>query len=465
MLIDRSIGIRTLGLFCQTVLVTVSLWGWLFLSENGVIKDRALLERILLYNEFLLVGVLFGAGRNHDASGPHREWVLANRRSSRQAIGGLACVLLVLVTLKDELISPLFFISFLPCFYVTLLFSNYLLPRTLGRWSFSGDRQERVALAGTIEQASRLKPWLERKNLLGLRTVGIVCPGPVTPLAAPFPVLGTLDQISEILHKRAITQLIVLDLSLGSEWLQRLTLMTEEAAVRLLALHDFNDYFNHPTITFEDDGVRFISLRDEPLENPVNRVFKRLLDLMVAIPVVLLVLPVVAGMVWLFQCTQSRGPLFLGQIRTGMRNRPFKMYKFRTMHVTLQDAAQQAVKDDPRVYPAGRWMRKLSLDELPQFVNVLLGDMSVVGPRPHLQEHDEMFARVMRKYLVRRFIRPGITGWAQVNGYRGEVHSEKDIQRRVEADIHYLENWSFSLDCLIILKTFKQIFRPLPTAY
>src|SRR5262249_16460774 len=150
MVSDRSIGIRTLGLFCQMVLLTISLWSWLFLTESGALYDRALLERLLLYTEFLLVGSLFGAGRNQGASVPHRDWVAGNRRSSRQTITGLLCVFLVLMTLKDELVPPLFFISYIPILYLTLLFSNYWLPRVLSQWSFSGDRQERVALAGTV---------------------------------------------------------------------------------------------------------------------------------------------------------------------------------------------------------------------------------------------------------------------------------------------------------------------------
>src|SRR5208283_5873953 len=111
---------------------------------------------------------------------------------------------------------------------------------------------------------------------------------------------------------------------------------------------------------------------------------------------------------------------------------PFSMIKYRTMHPNNHNPAKQASKDDPRIYPAGKWLRKLSIDELPQFVNVLRGDMSVIGPRPHLPAHDEMFARAMRRYLIRKFIQPGITGWAQVNGFRGEIHSETDIKKRVE---------------------------------
>jgi putative colanic acid biosynthesis UDP-glucose lipid carrier transferase len=344
------------------------------------------------------------------------------------------------------------------------LFTNYLLPRVLGKWAFSGDRVERVALAGSLEQAAQFKPWLEQKSLIGLRTVGVIC-GQKANGSAPFPVLGTLDKTSEILKESAITQVILLDLTAGAEQVRRLTQTCENAAVRLLALHDLNNYFNHSTTVFEDDGMRFIGLRDEPLESPFNRLLKRTLDLALALPVAVLILPLASIVVCLLQLWQSRGPIFFQQARVGMMGRPFKMYKFRTMHPNGHNEAKQACKDDPRVYPAGYWLRKLSLDELPQFLNVLKGDMSVVGPRPHLSQHDEAFTKVMRKYVIRRFIPPGITGWAQVMGFRGEIHSELDVQKRVEADIYYLENWSFSLDCLIVLKTVKYCILPPKSAY
>src|SRR5262245_2626517 len=341
MLSQRSIGIQTLCLLWQMILITLTLWGWLFIWLGGVFNDDTLLRRYLLYNEFLLVGVLFGAGKMQEVHGPHKEWVLASRRSARQALAGLFCVLLVVFALKDGAISRSFLLTYTPWLYLTLLFTNFRLPRTLGRWAFSGARQERVALAGTIEQASRLKPWLEGKSLLGLRTVGIVCPQMETRTATPFPVLGTLDQIREILHQRSITQLIVLDLTLGSVWLRRLTQLTEEGAIRLLALHDLRDYFNHTTTTFEDDGVRFISLREEPLESPANRLVKRLLDLFVALPVVVLILPFTSILVWLIQRWQSPGPVFYLQSRTGMMNRPFGIYKYRTMHLHHGEEARQ----------------------------------------------------------------------------------------------------------------------------
>jgi exopolysaccharide biosynthesis polyprenyl glycosylphosphotransferase len=465
MLANRSIGIRTLTLLCQLVIVTLSYWGWLFIWESSFFEGSAELQHYTLYNEFLLIGILFGLRNKREVSGPSKDWVIANRKSVQQAILGLFSVFLIVFALKDTLISRSFFFSYLPWLYSSLLFTNFWLPRSLGHWAFSGVREERVALAGTSENVGRIKQWLDRKSVMGLKTVGLVSTEPCSGTASPVPVLGTLDQMGDILRVNGITQLIVLDLSAGSERLRYLTQLCEDAAVRLVVVHDLNSYFNHNTIVFEDDGVRFIGLREEPLESPLNRVAKRMLDITVAALVVFLILPFTNLLVWVLQRFYSPGPLYYRQVRNGMLGRPFRIYKYRTMHVDNDNEDRQAAKNDSRVFPAGAWLRKLSIDELPQFINVLLGEMSIVGPRPHLPKHDEMFVKVMRNYLIRRFIRPGITGWAQVNGFRGEIHNESDIQNRVRADIHYLEHWSFSLDCLILLKTVRHCIFPPQTAY
>jgi lipopolysaccharide/colanic/teichoic acid biosynthesis glycosyltransferase len=305
----------------------------------------------------------------------------------------------------------------------------------------------------------------------------VVCPAPTAAAngnghasgnGTSFRVLGYLDEIGKILSKEAITQVIVLDLSLGPERLRMMTQLCEDATVRLLALDrldTYSNYFNHSTTIYEDEGMRIIGLREEPLESPLNRFAKRALDVIIALPVVIFILPVTTLLVWLCQCAQSPGPVVFRQERVGMMGQRFMMYKYRTMHVNHGDEAKQASERDNRIFPAGRWFRKLSIDELPQFINVLLGDMSVVGPRPHLHRHEELWIQAMRKYVIRRFVRPGITGYAQVNGYRGEIHSDTDVQHRVEKDIFYLENWSFSLDVVIILKTIQHCIVPPKSAY
>lgn len=472
MVVQRSMGIRTLTLLLRLVLVTVSLWGWLFIWENDHFAESDLVSRCLLYNEFLLVGILFSSGRTRDAAGLVDELVAAGRKSARQTFLSLSCVLFVGFFLQDlageTLRKPetrVFLLSYVPWLYVTLLFSNYVLPRLLSQWAFSGEREERVALAGTVEQASTIQPWLQRKAALGLHAVGVICPQGAVAGASPVPVLGTMDEVEKILRNFSITQVILLDMSLGNKVVGGLAKVCEKAAVRFLALYNLSEYFSQHTTTFEDDGVRFISLREEPLESPVNRFLKRSLDLAVAVPVVVLLLPVTTLVVWAVQQIQSPGPIFFWQVRTGMMGRTFRMLKYRTMHVNNGDENRQASKGDPRIYPAGRWLRKLSIDELPQFVNVLYGNMSVVGPRPHLSRHDELWAEAEERYPVRKFIKPGITGCAQVAGFRGEVHTETDIRQRIEADIQYLENWSLGLDCLVIGKTIVQLVLPPKAAY
>ncbi len=235
--------------------------------------------------------------------------------------------------------------------------------------------------------------------------------------------------------------------------------------MRLLIVSDLEEKLRHPVTHFDDDGFRFIGLREEPLENPFNRGVKRAIDFAFALPIILLLFPPLALIVWLAQRLQSPGPLFHRQTRAGIQNRRFDIWKFRTMHPANPDLARQATNEDERVYPLGKWFRKLSIDEVPQFWNVLHGDMSVVGPRPHLLEHNAQFAKLMANYQVRTFVKPGITGLAQVRGYRGEAQTSKDIQNRVACDIEYLENWNLTLECGIIARTVAQLIVPPRSAY
>ncbi|HEY1787133.1 MAG TPA: exopolysaccharide biosynthesis polyprenyl glycosylphosphotransferase [Verrucomicrobiae bacterium] len=473
MISNRSIGFRSLWLLALLVLVSLSFWSWLFIWDSPESFDHTAFEKYILYNEFLLVGIVFGFGGMRPVEGPHHQFVNALRRSARQVVLGLFAVLALVFASQDTFVSRSFLISYVPWLGLMLLFCNYMVPRWLGQWIFSRNREERVALVGSLEQARKIESWLDRKRLLGLKTVGVVYPQTVATetkdgaqrLGNPFCLLGHLDEMAAIIAKENITQVIVLGLSLERERLHQLTQMCESAAVRLIGLDDVDHYFNHSTTILEDDGMRLISLREEPLENPVNRLVKRALDLAVAVPVVMLILPFVHVLIWWLQRRQSPGPLLFRQERIGAMGEKFTMLKYRTMHVNNGDEAKQASKNDSRIYPAGRWMRKLSIDELPQFVNVLLGDMSVVGPRPHLREHEEMWIRIMSKYVVRRFIRPGITGYAQIKGFRGEVRSDTDVQKRVETDIYYLENWSCGLDVAIILKTVQHCVVPPASAY
>lgn len=204
--------------------------------------------------------------------------------------------------------------------------------------------------------------------------------------------------------------------------------------------------------------------RREPLSNIGNRVLKRSFDVVFSGLACLLLLPFFPIIALIIKL-QSPGPVFFKQNRTGINGRTFKCYKFRSMHVNANADLAQASKDDPRKFAFGNFMRKTNIDEFPQFFNVLKGDMSIVGPRPHMLYHTEVYGNMIDKYMVRHFCRPGITGYAQVTGFRGETKELWQMEERVKRDIWYIENWSFLLDLRIIFKTAWGIIVPDKNAY
>ena len=200
-------------------------------------------------------------------------------------------------------------------------------------------------------------------------------------------------------------------------------------------------------------NVPILYIREQPLRQVSNRFVKRAFDVAVSGAFLCTLFPVVYLFVALGIKLTSKGPVFFIQERSGENGRTFGCIKFRSMRVNDEADRVQATKNDPRKTRFGSFLRKSSIDELPQFINVLKGDMSIVGPRPHMLQHTELYSKLVNKYMVRHLIKPGITGWAQVTGYRGETHELSQMEGRVRRDIWYLENWSLLLDIRIMLLT------------
>ena len=205
------------------------------------------------------------------------------------------------------------------------------------------------------------------------------------------------------------------------------------------------------------DDIEVYTTYEIPLQNMGNRILKRTFDIVFSL-FFLIPTALMFPLIWLIIKIQSPGPIFFKQARTGIDGKTFMMLKFRSMHVNADADKVQATKDDPRKYPFGNFMRKSNIDELPQFLNVLRGDMSFVGPRPHMLAHTEQYSALISKYMVRHFVKPGLTGWAQVTGFRGETKELWQMEGRVKRDIWYMEHWSIWLDIRIIWMTFKTIF-------
>jgi putative colanic acid biosynthesis UDP-glucose lipid carrier transferase len=201
------------------------------------------------------------------------------------------------------------------------------------------------------------------------------------------------------------------------------------------------------------DHIPVIAVRAEPLESMLNRMVKRFFDFAFSCFVIVFILSWLFPILAIIIKMQSKGPVLFVQLRSGRDNLPFKCYKFRSMRMNNDSDKVQATRGDKRVTKIGAFMRKTSIDELPQFFNVLMGEMSIVGPRPHMISHTEEYSKLIDQFMVRHFMKPGITGWAQVKGLRGETKTTEAMMERVEADVWYLESWSFLLDLKIIFLT------------
>ena len=205
------------------------------------------------------------------------------------------------------------------------------------------------------------------------------------------------------------------------------------------------------------DDIEIYTTYENPLQSVGNRLLKRTFDIVMSL-FFLIPTALMFPFIWLIIKIQSPGPIFFKQARTGIDGKTFYVLKFRSMHVNKDADKLQATKNDPRKYPFGNFMRKSNIDELPQFINILKGDMSFVGPRPHMLAHTEQYSALITKYMVRHFVKPGLTGWAQVTGFRGETKELWQMEGRVKRDIWYMEHWSIWLDIRIIWMTFKTIF-------
>ncbi|MDE6993573.1 MAG: undecaprenyl-phosphate glucose phosphotransferase [Lachnospiraceae bacterium] len=263
-------------------------------------------------------------------------------------------------------------------------------------------------------------------------------------------VLGRIGNLSYILPQSKLDE-IAITLSLKDyDHLEQIVDMCEKSGVHTKFIPDYNSLFPSRPYTEDLMGLPVINIRHVPLSNTLNWIAKRIVDVITALVGLVISSPVMLAAAIAVGCT-SRGPVIFKQERIGLHNKPFRMYKFRTMEVQKpsREAQGWTTKDDPRVTRVGRFLRRTSIDELPQLFNILMGDMSVVGPRPERPQFVEKFKEEIPRYMVKHQVRPGLTGWAQINGYRGDT----SIKRRIEYDIFYIENWTMSFDIKIMFLT------------
>lgn len=377
-----------------------------------------------------------------------------------------ACIFAYAFAAKDQDISRLFLGSYLVILTGMLTLMNARMPTTMAALLFGEQSKIPTLFIGRADRLENLDEWITNRMHIGIAPVGFLADEPPSRVElALAPYLGPIENLSRILTEKRISQVILLEWFDDATKVEKLIEECEKEGCRFLIHNDYGARYARTFIPIEEGGLHFMTLQNEPLEDPINRGAKRVLDILISLPVVLFILPPLCLFVWIGQRIQAPGPMFFVKPRGGRGRTEFNMLKFRSMYAQDHDITKQATAGDSRIYPFGRFLRKTSLDEFPQFVNVLRGEMSVVGPRPHLPQHDEEFSQINKTYRVRSLVKPGITGLAQVNGYRGEITDPEKLHRRVYWDLYYVSNWALWLDFQIILRTAWQVIFPPKTAY
>lgn len=275
-----------------------------------------------------------------------------------------------------------------------------------------------------------------------------------------IPYLGTIKDIIpylEDVQNKKIQQLYCCLPSNRNAEIRDIIYYCENHVVRFFSVPNVRNYLKRKMSMELLGEVPILYIREEPLLLLDNRILKRTFDIFCSTIFLCTIFPIIFIIVALIIKLTSPGPIFFKQKRNGLDGKVFYCYKFRSMKVNAQCDTLQATEDDPRKTKFGDFMRKTNIDELPQFINVFLGDMSLVGPRPHMLKHTEQYSKLIDKYMVRHFIKPGITGWAQVTGYRGETKELYQMEERIKKDIWYIENWSFWLDIRIMWLTVRNM--------
>lgn len=326
-----------------------------------------------------------------------------------------------------------------------------------------GFNNRKVMIIGAGDTAKEFKNMLEHKIEYGYQFLGFYDDDPKKyDKPTQKHILGSIEEAKAYAVGNQIDELFCALPYQEEDKIKDLIKFGDENLIRVKIVPDLSRFLTHHLNKVEIDyygQIPVMTLRSEPLENIVNRVIKRLFDLGFSILVFVFLLWWFIPLIALIIRITSKGPVFFVQKRSGIKNKSFEVIKFRTMYVNGDAHHKQATKGDRRITPIGKLLRQTNLDELPQFFNVFLGQMSVIGPRPHMLKHTEEYSKIIDKFMVRHLVKPGITGWAQVNGYRGETKDVNDMEGRVRADVWYIENWSFGLDVKIVLMTIINMIR------
>ena len=363
---------------------------------------------------------------------------------------------LIFLNLGDSLAT------FLVVYYIASILSftswRIFVRITLKLYRRKGHNSKRIVIVGAGKNGLDLYQVMKNDLAYGFDIAGFFDDNVSLKYSLPN-YLGMTHEVEDYLVQNEIDEVYCTLPGTQDAKILRILNFAEKNMIRFYIVPELYRNVKKSLVLEMIESIPLLTVRTEPLQFAYNRALKRSFDILFSISVLLTIYPVLYVVIGICIKLSSRGPVLFKQVRTGMYGQDFECFKFRTMKVNAEADSLQAAKDDPRKTKIGDFLRKSNLDEFPQFINVLFGDMSVVGPRPHMLKHTELYSFLIDKYMVRHLVKPGVTGWAQVTGYRGETKTLEQMEGRVKRDVWYMENWSFFLDLKIIVLTLVNMFR------
>lgn len=446
--------VMTIDLLSIALLLVLFEWGWLRIFGERMFEGDKYIVIFVLCASYAVGSYFSGMVLYHRGIRVDQVVVESLKNMAAFYISWLAISSLLAPTLNRSLSFSYFFI-FAAIAITALRVVSRLLVMLYRK---QGYNQCRVIYLGSGGNMQELFGEMALRLTTGYQVLGYFDSHPNVDFDDRCRYLGGNDEALEYISSHNVDRVYCgLSSSYGESVMVPLINYCERNLIRFYAIPNLRNYF-HRRLTLEMfSDVPMFSIHAEPLAMLGNRVAKRALDIVVSGVFLVTLFPIIYLVVGAIIKLSSPGEVLFRQRRHGLDGKEFWCYKFRSMRLNDDSDSVQATERDPRKTKFGDFLRRTSIDELPQFYNVLRGDMSIVGPRPHMLKHTEEYSHLIETYMVRHYIRPGITGWAQVTGFRGETKELSDMQGRVKADIWYLEHWSLILDIYIIYKTIVMI--------
>ncbi len=453
----QSLGITRIFADIVTLILAIIIANYCcVLYHDSIFTKENYSANILLYLILILFWIFIARSFGLYDEFRSRDFTVELINTIRSVISLAVFTIILIFFYKDTYLSRTFVLVFLGSSLLLLSIQKFAMRQLLNYLRKHGRNLRNILIIGAGEVGKNFQKTIESNPHFGYKLIGFLDDNSHSDLNGEY--LGKIDELENILENNLVENVIVALPNYAAKKIEDVVKICENYTTRVKIIPDYFNFISDKYNVEMFGPFPVVSVRKDRLNEFQWRILKRAFDLIFTILVFILFFSWFWPIIMIIHKMDSKGPIFFKQERWGRNNKKFFAYKFRSMipestDVDCNGNYQQASKDDPRITKFGKFLRKTNIDELPQFINVLLGQMSVVGPRPHPTPLNLESKDKFKKYLLRHLVKPGITGWAQINGFRGETRDPRKMEERIAHDIWYIENWSFWLDIRIIFLT------------